>query len=171
MTDKLRYAAFKTPRGWVAMLGSYKGLLQTTLPWRSREDALDELSLELGDAGEDESAFSALADKLRRYFSGKEMDFTSVAISIGHLPAFERGALEAAAAIPYGQTVSYGELAVRAGSPKAARAVGQAMKKNPLPIVIPCHRVIKGDGSIGGYGGKPELKRELLRQEGVEIPS
>jgi len=168
--DNLHYAIFQVSWGWVGVLGTDKGLLRITLPKNSKSDALNELYLESSDASEDEATFSDLADKLKRYFKGEEVDFTNIAISMELLPSFEQAALQAAASIPYGQTVSYGELAARAGRPKAVRAAGQAMKRNPLPIIVPCHRVIKANGTIGGYNGKPELKQQLLRHEGVEIP-
>ena len=68
--------------------------------------------------------------------------------------------------MPRGKTVSYGELAARAGNPKAARAVGTACARNPIPIVVPCHRVLPGTGALGNYGGGPERKRALLELEG-----
>jgi len=71
--------------------------------------------------------------------------------------------------VEYGETVSYGELAVMAGRPGAARAVGSAMATNPVPIVVPCHRVLAAGGRIGGYGGGLDVKRSLLAIEGVEV--
>lgn len=71
--------------------------------------------------------------------------------------------------IPYGKTRSYGWIARRVGKPRAARGVGQAMASNPVVLIIPCHRVIRGDGTIGGYGGKVWLKRKLLELEGVLV--
>ena len=71
--------------------------------------------------------------------------------------------------IPFGWTCSYGELAVMCGRPGAGRAVGNAMGKNPVMLVVPCHRIIKGDGSLGGFGSSPGLKRVLLANEGIEL--
>ena len=92
-------------------------------------------------------------------------------------PAWDRHVLEAVAAIPFGRTASYGEIARRIGAPRAARAVGGAVGRNPISLLIPCHRVIAADGTIGGYGGDGwggreaalERKRELLRLEGVMV--
>jgi methylated-DNA-[protein]-cysteine S-methyltransferase len=80
---------------------------------------------------------------------------------------FRRAVLEKLREVPRGQTVSYGELAARSGNPKAARAVGTACARNPIPIVVPCHRVLPGTGRLGNYGGGPERKRVLLELEGV----
>jgi methylated-DNA-[protein]-cysteine S-methyltransferase len=94
-------------------------------------------------------------------------------------PAWDRGVLDAVAAVPWGTTVSYGEIARRVGAPRAARAVGGAVGRNPIGLLIPCHRVIAADGTIGGYGGDAwtsredqlALKRELLLREGVTAAS
>lgn len=83
--------------------------------------------------------------------------------------AFERRVWRAMRRIPWGTTRSYKWLAESAGRPLAARAVGQANRKNPVALLLPCHRVINADGSLGGYGGRPELKRALLAREGVLI--
>lgn len=80
---------------------------------------------------------------------------------------FRRRALEAMFRIPYGQTISYGELAARAGNPAAFRAAGQACATNPLPIVLPCHRVLRSDGSLNWYSGGLQYKELLLRLEGA----
>ncbi|MGH2392183.1 MAG: methylated-DNA--[protein]-cysteine S-methyltransferase [Candidatus Limnocylindria bacterium] len=79
---------------------------------------------------------------------------------------FNQGVLRATAAIPYGEVASYGDVASAAGSPRAARAAGNALAGNPIPIVVPCHRVIHADGGLGGYTGGLETKRFLLRLEG-----
>jgi methylated-DNA-[protein]-cysteine S-methyltransferase len=82
---------------------------------------------------------------------------------------FQRSVWQAILSIPRGATISYAELARRAGRPGAARAVGQAVGSNPIPLLIPCHRVVASDGGLGGFGGGLPMKRKLLRQEGVEV--
>ncbi len=102
---------------------------------------------------------------------------TSVPVDLSDRPAWDRHVLEAVAGIPFGSTASYGDIARRVGAPRAARAVGGAVGRNPIGLLIPCHRVIASDGTIGGYGGdawgsradRLEIKRTLLRREGVEI--
>ncbi|MBA3235270.1 MAG: methylated-DNA--[protein]-cysteine S-methyltransferase [Chloroflexi bacterium] len=96
-------------------------------------------------------------------------------LDLGDRPAWDRRVLHAVAAIPWGTTVSYGEIARRVGSAGAARAVGGAVGRNPISLLVPCHRVIAADGTLGGYGGGAwgdhsanlEIKRDLLQREGV----
>jgi methylated-DNA-[protein]-cysteine S-methyltransferase len=114
----------------------------------------------------EEASTVAASEELREYFGGKRRTF-SARLDLSHLPDFERRVLEALRKVPFGEVVSYGELARRAGSPGAARAVGGAMRKNVLPIFCPCHRVTAADGSIGGFTGGLEKKRWLLGLEGV----
>ncbi len=102
--------------------------------------------------------------QLRSYFAGKRKQF-SVEFDLGHLPEFTRKTLLAALKIPYGKTSTYGELARSAGKPRAARAVGRIMAANPVPIVIPCHRVVGAKGDLTGYGGGIAMKKKLLSFE------
>jgi O-6-methylguanine DNA methyltransferase len=100
-----------------------------------------------------------------------------VAFDLADRPSWDRRVLEAVATIPWGTTASYGEIARQVGAPRAARAVGGAVGRNPVSLLIPCHRVIASDGSIGGYGGdgwgsredRLAIKRDLLRREGVSV--
>lgn len=110
-----------------------------------------------------------VADELRAYFSGTLRSF-SVAVDLAGVSAFTRRVLEATAAIPYGETASYREIARMIGMPGATQAVGNALGANPVPIVIPCHRVIRSDGSMGWFTGGAHIKRALLRLEGVDFP-
>jgi methylated-DNA-[protein]-cysteine S-methyltransferase len=104
--------------------------------------------------------------QLREYLNGKRTSF-DIDIDLSALTEFHQQVLMAAWEIPHGRIVTYGEIARRIGKPKAARAVGQALGRNPVPIVIPCHRVISSDGSLGGYsgGGGLETKTKLLELE------
>lgn len=110
---------------------------------------------------------SALVDEaftqLNAWFAGRLWEFSLPLAQPGS--DFARRAREAMLAIPYGETASYGELAAAIGSPGAARAVGMACGRNPLPIIVPCHRVVAAGGRIGGYSGGTELKRWLLEFE------
>lgn len=110
------------------------------------------------------------ARQIGEYLAGRRQRF-DLEIEPPGAAGFHREALLAAAAIPYGQTRSYWWVAVRAGNPRAARAVGQAMALNPLPLLVPCHRVVRADGTLGGFGGgNPDLKRRLLELEGALAP-
>ena len=112
-----------------------------------------------------ESAFSEACKQLGEYFAGRRKVFDLQLAPTG--TAFQLSVLAALRQIPYGATLSYGQLAQRLGRPQAVRAVGAANGRNPLPIVIPCHRVIGADGSLTGFGGGLEAKRFLLNLEGA----
>jgi methylated-DNA-[protein]-cysteine S-methyltransferase len=105
--------------------------------------------------------------QLRAYFAGTRRRF-AVPVDLGRLTRFQQAVLRACARVPAGRVVSYGEIARRIGRPRGSRAVGQALGRNPVPIVIPCHRVVAGGGRLGGYTGGLHIKRALLRLEGAE---
>lgn len=107
--------------------------------------------------------FEEVVGQLNAYFDGKLKHFSLQLVP--HGTPFQLSVLDALRKIPYGETVSYGELARRIGRPRASRAVGAANAANPLPIVIPCHRVIGSDGSLTGFGGGLDIKRALLDLE------
>jgi methylated-DNA-[protein]-cysteine S-methyltransferase len=104
--------------------------------------------------------------ELIAYFHGSATDFTDLTLDPQGTP-FQLRVWQELRRIPWGQTISYGELARRVGSPKASRAVGQANAVNPIPIIVPCHRVINADGGLGGYSSGLDRKRWLLRHEGA----
>ena len=113
--------------------------------------------------------FTILKTELDAYFSGKLKRF-SVKLAYDRT-TFAGRVLIALSRVPYGNVVSYGDLAARAGFPGAARAVGTVMAKNPLPLLIPCHRVIRADGRLGQFGGGVRLKKKLLDLEGARFKS
>jgi len=115
----------------------------------------------------DDAALSAARGQLEEYFAGARRIFDLPLAPQG--TAFQQAVLRALAEIPYGTTRSYGDIARRLGQPEASRAVGAANARNPLAIVLPCHRVIGSDGSLTGYAGGLAAKRWLLRHEGVTI--
>jgi methylated-DNA-[protein]-cysteine S-methyltransferase len=112
--------------------------------------------------------FDRAAAQLAEYFSRQRQTFDLPLAPEG--TPFQRRVWDAVSQIPYGQTRSYWWVAVRMGDPRAFRAVGAANGANPLPIIIPCHRVVRHDGTLGGYSGGLDWKRFLLAHEGVEIP-
>jgi methylated-DNA-[protein]-cysteine S-methyltransferase len=113
------------------------------------------------------TTIARLLDGLQRYFAGDRVDFAGVALDLSWCSPFQRAATDALRAIPYGETVSYGELAALAGSPGAQRAAGSFCARNRFPIVVPCHRVVAFDG-VGSYGSLGvEYKRRLLELEGA----
>jgi O-6-methylguanine DNA methyltransferase len=116
----------------------------------------------------DSDALYYWARELEAYFAGERTTWTAAEVPLGdmRLGVFERAVYETLLAVPAGETVSYGELAEMAGYPRAARAVGNAMAENPIPVVVPCHRVIRSDGTRGRYGNDPTWKERLLVHEG-----
>jgi methylated-DNA-[protein]-cysteine S-methyltransferase len=108
-----------------------------------------------------------LARKVTEYFAGRAVEFSDVPLDLSGQPPFRARVLGELRRVGYGRTVSYGQLARRAGNPRGARAVGQAMANNPLPVIVPCHRVLRGDGGVGGFSaaGGTRLKRRLLEME------
>jgi methylated-DNA-[protein]-cysteine S-methyltransferase len=99
--------------------------------------------------------------------AGTEVDFSVIDLDLDGIEGFVRRTLTACRRIPRGRVITYGGLATALGAPKAARAVGNAMAANPFALIIPCHRVIRSGGDLGGFGGGPVMKRKLLEQEGV----
>jgi methylated-DNA-[protein]-cysteine S-methyltransferase len=107
--------------------------------------------------------------ELDEYFEGRRTGF-DLPLDVSRVPEFQRIVLHELALVPYGEVTTYGALAARVGKPRAARAVGGAMNRNPIPIVLPCHRVIGASGSLTGYGGGLDRKQALLRLEGAVLP-
>ncbi|WP_189260851.1 methylated-DNA--[protein]-cysteine S-methyltransferase [Streptomyces fuscichromogenes] len=135
-----------------------------------RERTVERLSARLGTEPVEDPAEPVLAEaisQLQAYFAGRRQDF-DLPLDWSLISGFNRQVLrELAAGVPYGTVVGYGDLAGWVGQPGAAQAVGAAMGANPLPVVVPCHRVVESDGGIGGFGGGLETKRKLLALEGV----
>jgi methylated-DNA-[protein]-cysteine S-methyltransferase len=117
-----------------------------------------------GDLKESRTAYSRAVKEINGYLRGRVTEFT-FPFSLVMKDGFRKKALQMLARVPYGKTLSYKTLAERAGSPNAHRAAGSACANNPLPIVIPCHRVLNSDGSLGGFGGGLMVKRRLLDLE------
>jgi methylated-DNA-[protein]-cysteine S-methyltransferase len=158
----------RTAFGWVGVAWSDQGLAAITLPAPTKAEALSQLP-ETGGTTADPAAgldVPALLAKLRRYFEGEEIAFDEpLDPTMG--TEFQRRVWVLTQEIPRGQTRTYGQLARMAGSPGAARAVGQAMARNPWPIIVPCHRVVGSNGSLTGFGGGMEMKRRMLQMEGA----
>lgn len=160
----------QTALGWVGLAWSAGGLWAVTLPQETEAEALSRLPV--GSKSPEETApgldVEALIDKLQRYFEGEVVSFDEPLDStLG--TDFQRRVWALTRAIPRGQTRTYGELAREAGSPSAARAVGQSMARNPWPVIVPCHRVVGHDGRLTGFGGGVEMKREMLVMEGAML--
>lgn len=159
----------ETPIGDLWLACSERGLVAVS--WNNeREKLLKYLTKRLKVAVEENPRRLAVAEsQIREYLDGERKRF-SFQIDWSLLRSFQREALLATFAIPYGQTTTYGDLAQQIGRPRAAaRAIGRAEATNPMPLVIPCHRVLGADGKLRGYGGGLEIKMWLLQLEGAVL--
>jgi methylated-DNA-[protein]-cysteine S-methyltransferase len=163
----LRYAMMDdTPVGVLGLAAGARGLRHLSFV-RGEDDFLEHLLAEHGDVAILKSAELDEARRaLDRYFAGKRLEF-DLAVDLGDLAPFHRRVLDATAKVPAGRVATYTQIAARAGSPRASRAAGNALHNNPVAIVVPCHRVLRTDGSLGGYGGGLPIKKWLLRHEGA----
>jgi methylated-DNA-[protein]-cysteine S-methyltransferase len=162
------YATVDTPLGTGLVAATPKGLVRVALPNEEIENVLARLAR---DVSPRVLEFPGRLDKARReldeYFEGRRSRFElPLDWRLSH-PGFYRRVLRAIARVPFGDVITYAEAAQRAGNPRAFRAAGTALGSNPIPIVVPCHRVIRAGGEIGNYGGGPEMKRFLLELEGA----
>ncbi len=157
---------FETPLGRIGVAATARGVVRVMLPNKVAGRGCQPSGASAGAAKAEAHAERAQRE-IREYCAGRRRRFT-VPIHLSDVPPFHRKVLMAARRIPYGRTLTYGELARRAGSPRAARAAGQAMAHNPVPLIVPCHRVVAAGGGLGGFGGGLSLKRRLLALEGVE---
>ena len=161
-----RYRTIGTELGHLGFVASPRGLRRLWLPQRDKNRVVRRICRQFPEAVEDRRLMPELAEALRCFFAGEMVEF-AVPIDWGGYTDFQVAVWHACRRIPYGQTRSYGSLAAHVGAPRAARAVGTVMKRNPCPIIVPCHRVIASDGTLGGYSGSGgvDLKRRLLMME------
>ncbi len=153
-----------TPIGMLLVAATDRGLCQISF---DPDRGLDELSEAAGRRVlRVPRRIDAARRELDEYFEGRRTEF-DLPLDVSRVPEFQRVVLEELVLVPYGQVTTYGALAARVGKPRAARAVGGAMHNNPIPIVLPCHRVIGASGSLTGYGGGLDRKRALLELEGA----
>jgi methylated-DNA-[protein]-cysteine S-methyltransferase len=161
---KYCYTVFDTPFGWMAAAGSAAGLFRITLPQSSPDMALKLVADLIPQSVAKASCFGDLAFRLQRYFEGDRVDFSDELDLRGTTP-LQREVWNLTRSIPYGETRMYGWLSRKLGRPKGARWIGQALSRNPMPIIIPCHRVIAAGGALCGFAGGLEMKRRLLELE------
>lgn len=167
-TDALGVAvgSLDTPIGTLHVAATSAGLVRMGFGAHDEsEDLMSELAgVSLTEEQGDPAWLDEPMGQLREYFGGSRQQF-DVAMDWRLSHGFYRRVLDALAAVGYGETVSYGELALMADAPGAARAVGTAMSTNPIPVIVPCHRVVRSDGSVGQYGGGAHMKTWLLEHE------
>ena len=163
-------ALFETGLGHCAIAWSERGVVAVGFPESRPERTLARLRRRVPDAvvSEPPAAIAAAIDRITRLLAGEEVDLTGIELDFGEIDAFERRIYRAARGIAPGETHTYGELAAAIGRPGEAREVGRAMARNPIPIIVPCHRVVAADGRLGGFSapGGTETKRRLLAIEG-----
>jgi methylated-DNA-[protein]-cysteine S-methyltransferase len=161
------YATADSPFGPLVLATTGRGLVRIGLPNQDPDAVLDELA---GAISPRVLEHPARLDRARRelelYFEGRLQRF-GLPLDWQLSQGFRRKVLRQTARVPYGQTATYAQMAARAGSVRAFRAAGSALGSNPIPIVVPCHRVLRTGGSLGGYGGGLEMKEGLLKLEGV----
>lgn len=157
-----------TPLGTVLLGATADGVVRVGLPTENLDELLDDLArrVSLRTIRAPRAAITTARHELDEYFQGARQTF-DVALDWRLTSGFRRDVLRVTALIPYGDTASYKEVAGRAGSPRAVRAAGTALATNPLPIIVPCHRVLRTGGQLGNYGGGPEMKAALLHLEGA----
>jgi methylated-DNA-[protein]-cysteine S-methyltransferase len=162
------YAPLDTPLGVATVAATERGLLRVMLPNEDRDQGLERIASEVSPRIlEAPGRVDRARRELDQYFAGRRRDFDlEVDLRLLH-GEFYRRVLGALGGVGFGQTLTYGEIAALAGNPRAHRAAGTAVGSNPVPIVVPCHRVIRSGGELGNYGGGPEMKRFLLELEGA----
>lgn len=165
----MRYISlYETELGAGAVAATEKGVFAVYLPHA-------DIALFIADAGLSDCKSSSLTEQaavmLKSYFKGEPQVLDSIPVDLDGLTEFRKRILLLIRSIPYGEVASYYEVAAMAGMPRAARATGGAMAANPVPVVIPCHRVVAGNGRLTGYSapGGVKIKKILLKMEGVEF--
>lgn len=162
----IRYCPADTPIGRIFVAASSLGLTDAVIRGKE-DDFLLRLELKYSQSPrKDKAFFSGFVKRLEAYFNGDNVSFTDFPLDVRGTD-FEIKVWSALKNVPYGAVISYAALALRAGFPNAARPAGSACGKNPLPIIIPCHRVLPASGKLGNYTGGADIKKALLRIEGV----
>lgn len=158
---------FETKWGYFGLAGSESELCRSCLPEPTSTGLKRRLLKNLPGADFNKNFFKDLQEQITGYFEGDRVDFSRVSIILEDLSVFSQQILKTCRDIKIGRTVTYSELAKKAGRPNAGRAVGSVMARNPLPLIIPCHRVIRTDGKMGGFTapGGIGLKEKMLKLE------
>lgn len=165
----LKHDLFVTPRGWMGLVASEIGLVSVVMPKNDPSLVLEQIEGNFPDScGADHGFLHLAREEVLAYLKGGKVSFT-VPLDLSGATTFQRKVWETTIAIPRGECRSYLWLAIEVGSPRASRAIGGAMGANPLPIIIPCHRVISSGGTLGGYSGGLDTKKWLLELEGYEL--
>jgi methylated-DNA-[protein]-cysteine S-methyltransferase len=162
------YASVESPLGPLVVAATPRGLVRVSYSeFRGEDEVLEELARRVSPRDlEAPAKLDPVRRELDEYFEGRRSGF-DVPIDWSHLAGFTREVLTATARIPFGEVSTYAGVAEAAGRPRAVRAAGNALGSNPMPVVVPCHRVLRTGGGLGGYTGGLERKEFLLRLEGA----
>jgi methylated-DNA-[protein]-cysteine S-methyltransferase len=166
----ISYAPVDSPFGTLHAATTKRGLVRVAFPEESVESVLERLAQRLSPRiVEAPASLDPVKRELDEYFAGRRRAF-DIPLDWSLIGPFGARVLHVTSEIPYGGVLSYTEVATEAGSPRGSRAAGNALGANPIPIVIPCHRVLRAGGALGGYGGGLDRKRYLLELEGALTP-
>jgi methylated-DNA-[protein]-cysteine S-methyltransferase len=166
---EVAYTNFDSPIGPLLLAATSKGLIRISFP--GPNDPLDDIAVTVSPRIlEAPQRLTRVERELDRYFEGRLKKFT-VPVDWRFARGFAGRVLRATAAVRYGAVTTYAQVASKAGNPRASRAAGNALGANPVPIVVPCHRVLRTGGGLGGYGGGIDKKAFLLELEGVNVPN
>jgi methylated-DNA-[protein]-cysteine S-methyltransferase len=161
------YGPVDSPFGTLLLAATKRGLVRVAFPEESVDATLERLSMRISPRiVEAHGPLEEMRRELDEYFDGRRRQF-ELPLDWILVGPFGRRVLDVASEIPYGGVLSYAEVAAEAGSPRGSRAAGNALGANPIPIVVPCHRVLRSGGALGGYGGGLERKQFLLELEGA----
>jgi methylated-DNA-[protein]-cysteine S-methyltransferase len=165
------YCLFDTAIGACALVWNERGVTRLHLPESDRTATEKRLSARAVQTEKAPPEIDRLIADVQSYMTGRSIDFSGATLDLTSVGAFERDVYAAARRIPFGRTMSYGELAQQIGMPDAARDVGQALARNPIPIIVPCHRILAKGRRIGGFSapGGVFTKQQLLALEGVHV--
>ena len=164
----MKYIIFKTKWGYFGLAGTKSAICRTELPLPVLDNIKSQLLKNIPEARVDKSYLKNLQQKIVAYFEGERVDFgPDIPVAFDGFHGFSCKVLTACRQTGFGRTITYAGLAKKLHRPKAGRAVGNALAKNPLPLIIPCHRVIRSDGKLGGFTapGGIKLKKRLLLHE------
>lgn len=168
MQKAVKYIIFKTKWGYFGLAGTDSAICRTELPLPVHDNIKSQLLKNISEARVDKSYFKNLQEQIAAYFEGELVDFgPDIPVALNGFHGFSCDVLAACRETGFGQTITYAGLAGKLHRPNAGRAVGNALAKNPLPLIIPCHRVIRSDGKLGGFTapGGINLKKQLLLHE------
>jgi len=168
MQKVIKYVIFNTKWGYFGLVGTEYALYRTQLPGPKPEKIKSRLLKNFHHPQLDKTFLRTLQEKITAYFEGACVNFSrDIPLILDGFSSFGISVLTACRTIEFGQTLTYGQLAKKSGRPNASRAVGSTLAKNPLPLIIPCHRIIRSDGKLGGFSapGGILLKKKMLELE------